>query len=158
MNKNIKYNTNHVNKDIFDSTCSIDEYISIPKNDKIILEKCKEYDNIDYQIILRKIFDNTGVYWVAEHPDLPGCITHGSTQEEALYNLRDAKEGWIYTKLCEEEFIPKPNIQKEIDECSGKILLRLPKELHYKLINKAKKEFESRNIIFNFKCFKPLSS
>ena len=32
---------------------------------------------------------------VAECPDLPGCISQGRTEEEALINIRDAMELWL---------------------------------------------------------------
>lgn len=34
--------------------------------------------------------------WVlAECPWLPGCITQGRTEEEALENIKDAIKGWL---------------------------------------------------------------
>lgn len=33
--------------------------------------------------------------WVVSCPSLPGCHSQGSTQEEALANIRDAIEGYI---------------------------------------------------------------
>lgn len=55
------------------------------------------------------------IYWseddkafVAEVPELPGCIAHGDTQEVALANAKDAIQLWIDTA---EEFgdqVPKP--------------------------------------------------
>jgi predicted RNase H-like HicB family nuclease len=33
--------------------------------------------------------------WVAEVPSLPGCISQGETQVEALANIRDAIATWI---------------------------------------------------------------
>lgn len=32
--------------------------------------------------------DLGAVYWVARHPDLPGCLADGETPEEAVKNLR----------------------------------------------------------------------
>ena len=44
------------------------------------------------------------IYWssedqafIAEVPELPGCMAHGSTHEEALGNIRSATELWIET-------------------------------------------------------------
>jgi predicted RNase H-like HicB family nuclease len=34
-------------------------------------------------------------YWVAECPSLPGCISQGTTKEEAIANVREAIEGYI---------------------------------------------------------------
>ena len=34
-------------------------------------------------------------YFVAEVPALPGCLSQGNTQEEALKNIREAIQGWL---------------------------------------------------------------
>lgn len=34
-------------------------------------------------------------YYVAEVPALPGCLSQGWTEEEALSNVREAIEGWF---------------------------------------------------------------
>ena len=34
-------------------------------------------------------------YLVAECPTLPGCISQGRTEDEALRNIREAIEGWL---------------------------------------------------------------
>jgi predicted RNase H-like HicB family nuclease len=59
------------------------------------------------------------IYWsredqvfVAEVPELPGCMTHGATQQEALSNANEAIQLWIDTA---EEFgdpVPEPKEQR----------------------------------------------
>jgi predicted RNase H-like HicB family nuclease len=44
------------------------------------------------QIILYPGEDND---WVAECPSLPGCVSQGSTREEAILNIREAIQGYI---------------------------------------------------------------
>ncbi len=34
-------------------------------------------------------------FWVVEVPAMPGCLSQGSTREEALTNIREAIEGWL---------------------------------------------------------------
>lgn len=34
-------------------------------------------------------------YYVAEVPALPGCLSQGKTQEEAILNIKEAIEGWV---------------------------------------------------------------
>lgn len=46
-------------------------------------------------------------YWVVECPSLPGCISQGSTREEALANIKEAIEG--YTAALEDDGIPIPD-------------------------------------------------
>ncbi len=34
-------------------------------------------------------------YWVAECPSLPGCVSQGTTREEAIRNIKEAIEGYV---------------------------------------------------------------
>jgi len=45
-------------------------------------------------------------YWVVECPSLPGCITQGSTKEEAVANIKEAIRG--YVAALEEDNLPVP--------------------------------------------------
>lgn len=135
-----KFNLNKINIDFFNAELkNLDDYLDVPEEEDLILEKCKMFSVIDYPIKLYKIKDNaSSPYWLAEHPDLPGCKAHGNSKEEAISNLEEVKSGWIYTKLCDNEDIPEPEAVEDIGKYSGRILLRLPKELHHKLAQKAK--------------------
>ncbi len=44
------------------------------------------------EVILYKGEDN---YWIAECPSLPGCVSQGSTREDAIKNIKEAIEGYI---------------------------------------------------------------
>lgn len=46
--------------------------------------------------------------YLAEAPELPGCVTAGETVEEALRMLRDAMEGWLESALESGDAIPEP--------------------------------------------------
>ena len=46
-----------------------------------------------YEIILR--WSNEDQLFVAEAPELPGCMAHGDDQETALRNVKDAMRSWI---------------------------------------------------------------
>ncbi len=55
------------------------------------------------------------IYWsqedevfVAEVPELPGCIAHGTTQTEALKNMNGAVELWLDTAQEFGDPIPEP--------------------------------------------------
>ena len=43
------------------------------------------------------IYPGEDGYWVAECPSLPGCISQGTTREEAIANIRDAIRLYIAT-------------------------------------------------------------
>lgn len=55
------------------------------------------------------------IYWseqdnafVAEVPELPGCMAHGNTHESALKNVKAAIRLWIKTANEFHDPIPKP--------------------------------------------------
>lgn len=61
------------------------------------------------------------IYWsdedriyIAEVPDLPGCITHGDTQESALANATDAIQLWIDTAKEFGDPIPEPTVNRPV--------------------------------------------
>jgi antitoxin HicB len=58
--------------------------------------------------------DEDGIF-VAECPNLPGCISQGSTREEALTNIRDAMAGYLASLQKHGEPVP-PSIQEEFVE------------------------------------------
>ena len=67
-------------------------------------------NNYRYEII---------IYWskednafIAEVPELPGCMAHGNTYEEALQNIKDAIILWIDTAKEFGDPIPKPKEEK----------------------------------------------
>ena len=55
------------------------------------------------------------IYWsredcvfVAEVPELPGCVAHGDTQEAALRNVNQAMDLWLDTAREFGDPIPEP--------------------------------------------------
>lgn len=55
------------------------------------------------------------IYWsaeddafVADVPELPGCMAHGPTQVEALSNVQDAMQLWIDTAHEFGDPVPEP--------------------------------------------------
>lgn len=46
--------------------------------------------------------------YVAEAPELPGCMAHGATQELALKNINEAIALWIETAQEFGDPIPEP--------------------------------------------------
>ncbi len=50
--------------------------------------------------------DKGGVY-VARVPELPGCLSDGTTKDEALKNVREAIEGYLETMNEEGWHLPK---------------------------------------------------
>jgi predicted RNase H-like HicB family nuclease len=56
--------------------------------------------------------DEEGVF-VATVPSLPGCVSQGSTRDEALRNVREAIEGYVESLRERNEPIP-PSIHEEV--------------------------------------------
>lgn len=48
--------------------------------------------------------------YLARAPELPGCITHGDTYEEALKNVKEVIELWIEDALAHGEAVPPPSV------------------------------------------------
>jgi predicted RNase H-like HicB family nuclease len=67
--------------------------------------------------------------FMAEAPELEGCMTAGESEEEALALLRDAMAGWFESRLAHGQSIPEPTMAADA-QYSGKILLRTSPRLH----------------------------
>ena len=98
------------------------------------------YLNLPYTVILRPDEDGDVVARVEE---LPGCSAHGKSQREALESLEEAKELWITDCLESGDPIPEPLAEEALP--SGKWLQRVPRTVHRKLIDLAKRERVSLN-------------
>ena len=100
------------------------------------------YMQADYQVHLHREEQNGELYWVAEIPDLPGCIADGESPEEALRSLDEAKRLWVEAAIEEARPVPVPF---QTEGYSGRILLRVPKSLHRRLAGRARLEDTSMN-------------
>jgi predicted RNase H-like HicB family nuclease len=49
-----------------------------------------------------------GVCYLASHPELPGCMAHGDTPDEALRNLEDARRLYLTTLIKRGLHVPRP--------------------------------------------------
>lgn len=101
--------------------------------------KAVNYQEIKYSYLIKKNDDGT---FFGSIKELPGCMTEGDTLEEVFSMLDDAKAAWIATALELGREIPTP--YEEV-EYSGKVLLRLPKDLHARLVEIAAENSMSLN-------------
>jgi predicted RNase H-like HicB family nuclease len=62
----------------------------------------------DYEIIIAPLADEDGGGYLATVPELPGCMSDGETQEEALANVKDAIMAWLATAEQIGHDIPEP--------------------------------------------------
>jgi len=63
-------------------------------------------NEIKYEILIYWSEDDNS--FIAEVPELPGCISDGSTYEEALKNVEIIIAEWIVTAKENGRAIPKP--------------------------------------------------
>jgi len=59
-----------------------------------------------YEMILYWSYEDN--VFIAEVPELPGCMAHGKTREQALKNVNQAIELWIDTAKEFGDRIPEP--------------------------------------------------
>ncbi len=61
---------------------------------------------IKYEIIIH--WSDEDQAFVADVPELPGCMAHGDTYESALANIKSAMDLWIDTARKFNDPIPVP--------------------------------------------------
>lgn len=98
---------------------------------------------LDYPVVIRPLSKDEGGGYLAEFPDLPGCMADGETVEEALSEAEDALTAWITTAQKFGDPIPKPSSLN----FSGQWRIRVPKSLHAALASRAKVEGVSLNML-----------
>ena len=104
------------------------------------MKTLNDYLALSYRMEI--IRDNDEGGFVASYPDLPGCITCGETEEEALKNALDAKKALLDPPLEEHIQIPEPD---SLEAYSGQFKLRLPRSLHRALAEHSQREGISMN-------------
>ncbi len=63
-------------------------------------------NNTYYSVIVSWSEDDN--CYIVSVPDLPGCMAHGKTKEQAIKEIETAKQLWIETALEDGDAIPKP--------------------------------------------------
>ncbi|MFT7032679.1 MAG: putative RNase H-like HicB family nuclease [Cyclobacteriaceae bacterium] len=63
-----------------------------------------------YEIIL--FWSEKDQLYIAEAPELPGCLAHGQNREEALKNIDEAMELWVQTAQEFGDPVPEPKGRK----------------------------------------------
>lgn len=65
-------------------------------------------NQIHYSMVIQ--WDSRDNIFVVRVPELPGCVTHGTTYEEAIQQGKDAIESWIMAALADNEPLPAPKV------------------------------------------------
>ncbi len=59
-----------------------------------------------YEVII--FWSNEDQVYIADIPELPGCMAHGDTEESARANAKDAMAFWLETARELDRPIPQP--------------------------------------------------
>jgi predicted RNase H-like HicB family nuclease len=67
------------------------------------------YMSLPYTTVVEKRDDDRGPYYVAKVLELPYCLIHSDTPEEAISELETVKKDWL--EDCIERCIPIPEVK-----------------------------------------------
>lgn len=112
---------------------------------KRINKNLEYYSKLPYNIIVEPWDDGHGIYWVARIAELPHCLIHGDTPEDAAREIEEVKRDWIESNLQRGLPIPEPVPHRY----SGQIRLRMPPSLHKLIYDRANIEQISINQYMN---------
>ena len=99
----------------------------------------KNQDLDQYQFTVRPLSKEEGGGYLAEYPDIPGCMSDGETVEEAIANGREALRDCLDVFRESGRKTPKPSVE------AAQWRQRLPKTLYSKLKKQAENEGVSIN-------------
>lgn len=102
------------------------------------------FDLESYPFTIRPLSPEDGGGFLIDFPDIPGCMSDGSTPAEAMRNGRDALKSALRTLREFGEPIPKPG---SFSASSGQWRQRVPKSLHARLVARAAREGVSLNML-----------
>lgn len=105
----------------------------------------KQRKPLDYYLNLQYPFEAVpepqGGYLI-RFPDLPGCLAQVETMDQVAEMAQDVFTTWMEVSYEEGDEIPLPSYPEEY---SGKFVLRLPKSVHRRLAEEAKRDGVSLN-------------
>jgi antitoxin HicB len=104
-------------------------------------EALEYYATLPYSLIVEQWDDGKGPYWVDRIAELPHCMIHGDTPEEAVKEIQEVKMDWIRSNLKRGLRIPEPRSR----DYSGQIRLRISPSIHRLLSDRAELENLSLN-------------
>lgn len=100
----------------------------------------KYYQSIRYKMVWE--YDKEDEVYFVRFPELPGCLAHGKTEQEALEAALKVKDQWLEATHAAGWEIPESTTTPNT---TGRITTRLPKFLHQKLVDRAEAEGVSLN-------------
>lgn len=103
-----------------------------------------------YAHIISPLSAEEGGGFLITFPDIPGCMSDGETEAEAVENGRDAFVAVVSALHDMGRDIPAPSFSPDdatAPNASGKFVARVPKSIHAKLASRAKIEGVSLNTL-----------
>lgn len=103
-----------------------------------------------YAHIISPLSAEEGGGYLITFPDLPGCMSDGETEAEAVENGRDVFVAVVSALHDMGREIPAPSFSPDdaaAPAVSGKFVARVPKSIHAKLTSRAKTEGVSLNTL-----------
>lgn len=98
----------------------------------------------EYPFTIRSLADDDGGGYLIEFPDIPGCMSDGENPEEAIVNGRDALRCCLLTLKEFGDPVPAPGT---FAAASGQWRQRVPRTLHARLVERARREGVSLNTL-----------
>jgi antitoxin HicB len=111
------------------------------------------YMSLPYRTILDRDEDGDVIARIEE---LPVCMAHGRDEADALTNLASMKQLWLEDCLEAVETAPEPESPEPLP--SGKRVQRVPRNLHRRLAQAAKREGVSLNQLITSMLSRQLSA
>jgi antitoxin HicB len=109
--------------------------------DEELKKKADYYANLPYTIAVERR-DDQGTYYVARYIELPHLVMTGDTPDKAVKDLEAEKREWFEFNIEKGNKIPLPLKSRKY---SGKIILRMPPNMHEYLIRLAELQGTSLN-------------
>ena len=97
-----------------------------------------------YPFAIRPLTAEDGGGFLIEFPDVPGVLSDGETPQEAIANGRDALKAALLTLREFGDAVPAPGA---FATASGQWRQRVPKTLHARLVERARREGVSLNTL-----------
>lgn len=112
------------------------------KNNRSTVRTVEEYLALPYTIEVHRDDSDGELAYVARVVELPGCLTQADTFEELEEMVQDAMRAWIESALEDGAPVPEP---RQVEEYSGKFVVRVPRSLHRQLAITAERDGVSLN-------------
>jgi antitoxin HicB len=101
-----------------------------------------------YAHIVSPLKAEEGGGFLITFPDLPGCMSDGESEADALDNGRDAFASWVSAMVDAGQEVPAPLYRAgPVPTVSGRFVARVPKSVHLMLSERAKAEGVSLNTL-----------